>query len=165
MSEGEVVKVVEDGGQRYIVCFPHDYDKAQTSAKQPPEGTHEPRPAAGDLVEALKGALIDSGKPPETALAGGIILDLSGTEYMNSSGLGAIFSLRKFAKSNHARMVIAGATAMISRLLETVNVPALIPVVPNLVEARKVLGELNEAIAEMEDLESSAKDARSRHVQ
>lgn len=66
----------------------------------------------------------------------GIILDLEKVSYVNSAGLGAIFSLRKHVLEAGASIVIARANATILRLLKTVNLSALMPVVETLDEAR-----------------------------
>jgi len=162
VSESSSIKVVDDGRQRYIVCFPCDYHKDHLRTSGPSGPADEAIAPAGELVEAVKAAVRTSGKTPAEAIAGGIILDLAEVEYMNSGGLGAIFALRKFARENNARMVVARPTPTITRLLDTANVPALIPVVAGLDEARNVLKELNEALGEMEQLESSARQARQK---
>ena len=159
MSEGDSVEVIDDGQQRYIVRFPRDYHKDHPRTSRKSGSDDEPLAPAIELVDAVKAAVQASGRNPAEAVAGGIILDLAEVEYMNSGGLGAVFALRKFARASNARMVIAGPTPAIMRLLETVNVPALIPVAPGLDEARNVLRELNEALREMEQLESSARKA------
>lgn len=68
-----------------------------------------------------------------------VILDLHGVEFMNSAGLAAIFLLHRHLKSSGARLVICRAAPMISRLLTTVNLPALMPVVRGLDDARALL--------------------------
>jgi anti-anti-sigma factor len=70
----------------------------------------------------------------------GLIVDLSGVDALDSAGLGAIFSLRRFAGEVGAQVVVTRPTLMISRLLNTVNLPALIPVTASLEEARLKLG-------------------------
>ena len=70
----------------------------------------------------------------------GIILDLDKVRYMNSAGLGAIFIVQKFAKERNARVVMAGPTPTMMRLLQTANVPKVIPVAEDLDHARELLG-------------------------
>jgi anti-anti-sigma factor len=73
-----------------------------------------------------------------------VVLDLDGVTYINSAGLGAIFVLRKFAMEAGAKLVLARPTAAIRRLLDTANIPTLIPVTDDLDEARRVLAGDNE---------------------
>lgn len=157
-SSQQPIDVTADGQQRYIVAFPANY----SDRPLPPRAAGEAAAPPNVLVAALQDALTNGGKGP-TKPTGGVILDLAGVEYMNSAGIGAIFSLRKYAKANGARMVAARPTPSIIRLLNTVNLPSLIPVASDLDEARKVLRELNEALGEMEELESSAKKASKQN--
>lgn len=90
---------------------------------------------SGDGVPAAS----DCGGMPEPRATSGIILDLDGVDYLNSAGIGSIFALRKYARANGAELVIARPRATVRRLLETVNLPALIPVTGDLDEARKQL--------------------------
>lgn len=87
-----------------------------------------------DLVEALKNA---SGGRPFC----GVIVDLDKVTYVNSAGLGAIFALRKYARENGAGIVVARPSATIRRLLDTVNLGALIPIVETLSQARATIAE------------------------
>ena len=52
------------------------------------------------------------------------------------TGLGSIFTLRRFARAIGARLVVTRPSANITRLLDTVNMQALIPVTASLEEAR-----------------------------
>lgn len=85
-----------------------------------------------DLVSHLQDA---TGERPLS----GVIIDLQNVTYINSAGLGALFSLRKFAKDRGAKVAVARPNAMISRLLDTVNLAALVPVAASLDEARTLL--------------------------
>lgn len=67
----------------------------------------------------------------------GIILDLGSVTYINSAGLGALFALRKYGMESGAAVVIARPRPTIERMLKTVNLPELIPVVATLNEARE----------------------------
>ena len=67
-----------------------------------------------------------------------VILDLENVRYINSAGLGAIFALRQHAIRDKAKVVVARPSAAIRRLLNTINLPALMPVVATLDEAREV---------------------------
>jgi anti-anti-sigma factor len=68
-----------------------------------------------------------------------LIVDLTGVEYMSSAGLGALFALRKHLKDQDGEMVLCSPNPTISRLLETVNLPKLIPVVTDIAAARVFL--------------------------
>ena len=69
----------------------------------------------------------------------GVILDLHGVTYINSAGLGAIFIIRKLIVGLQATMVLARPTPAVKRLLQTANIPELIPVAVDLDEARELL--------------------------
>ncbi len=136
----ETVSVKSDGEKRCIIVWPG----SQARVPGPP-----PRlPAQVDLVAPLRQFLQEmqentqessSGEGAGTRAISGIILDLDGVDYLNSAGIGSIFALRKYAKANGAEVVISRPRATIRRLLETVNLPALIPVTGDLDEARKQL--------------------------
>jgi len=82
-----------------------------------------------DLVAAFDP--VGGGKPLR-----GLILDLQGIQYINSAGLGAIFALRKYAAQAGGALVITRPSASILRLLNTINLPTLIPVTETLDQAR-----------------------------
>jgi len=82
-----------------------------------------------DLVAAFDP--VGGGKPLR-----GLILDLQGIQYINSAGLGAIFALRKYTAQAGGTLVVARPSASIMRLLNTINLPTLIPVTQTLEEAR-----------------------------
>ncbi len=111
------VTVTHEGDGRYLIACP-----AQMEWR-----------ARIDLVGAV-----------ETAVARhvplrGIILDLQQVTFINSPGLGAIFLLHRHARDSGAGMVIARPGVSITRLLTTVNVPALMPVTATLDDARATL--------------------------
>ena len=85
-----------------------------------------------DLVEQLRVAL--AGKPIH-----GLIVDLDSVAYMSSSGIDALFALRKFVTDAGGRMVLARPNATIQRLLQTVSLDRLVPIVASLAEARAAL--------------------------
>jgi anti-anti-sigma factor len=85
-----------------------------------------------DLVEAFKSAT--KGQAVQ-----GVIIDMGGVAFINSAGLGAIFSLRKHLKGLGAAMVMARPSVTITRLLTTVNMPALVPVADSMEQARRQL--------------------------
>ena len=47
-----------------------------------------------------------------------LVVDLTGTEYLDSAGLGVLVGLLKRAKESDLRMVIAGARPQVRRLFE-----------------------------------------------
>jgi anti-anti-sigma factor len=69
------------------------------------------------------------------------VLDLAEVTYINSAGIGAIFSLRKYAMEADARLVVARPRPAIQRMLKTVNLPELIPMVDSLDKARQVIAQ------------------------
>jgi len=56
-----------------------------------------------------------------------LILDLGGVDFLNSAGIGAIFSVRKHVVDGGGRLVACNARPVIRRLLATVNLPDLVP--------------------------------------
>ena len=110
------VTITPDGNDCYVISCP----------------TQMEWQARIDLVELLKQAAGD--KPYR-----GVILDLDHVTYINSAGLGAIFALRKFARQAGADVVVARPNVTITRLLNTVNMSALVPVATSLDEARQKL--------------------------
>jgi anti-anti-sigma factor len=79
-------------------------------------------------------ALIDEAANDETQMRG-VVLDLGGVDFINSAGIGAIFALRKHLKQHGGSIVVARPKPVIRRLLDTINLPALIPVAPDMDEA------------------------------
>jgi len=77
----------------------------------------------------------------------GLIVDMEGVRFINSAGIGALFTTLKYVRESGGAMVVARAGAPIRRLLDTVNLGRLIPIVSSLAEARQAVG-------------SEAKDAR-----
>ena len=70
-----------------------------------------------------------------------VILDLGGVDFLNSAGIGAIFSVRKHVVDGGGTVVICNARPVIRRLLATVNLPALVPTLTDAGEARRFLDE------------------------
>jgi anti-anti-sigma factor len=87
-----------------------------------------------DLVEAVNDRVGDQD-------VRGVVLDLAEVTYINSAGIGAIFSLRKYAMEADARLVVARPRPAIQRMLKTVNLPELIPMVDSLDKARQVIAQ------------------------
>ncbi len=85
-----------------------------------------------DLVDALRAGLAGQALRE-------LIVSLEGVDYLNSAGIGAIFSLRQYLSQAGAKMVVCGANPTIARLLNTVNLPQLIPVVGDVAAARELL--------------------------
>ncbi len=55
---------------------------------------------------------------PETK---GILLDLANVDYISSAGLGVLFTMKKFLKSNGGELVFCNMKPQIVRLFEIVN--------------------------------------------
>lgn len=86
-------------------------------------------PGRIDLTAAVKEAV--AGKELR-----GLVIDLEGVSFIDSAGLGQIFSLRRYASESGAHLVVSRPTLGIARLLNVVNLPALIPVTDTLEDAR-----------------------------
>lgn len=69
----------------------------------------------------------------------GVIIDLDGVEFISSAALGGIFALRKHLKEQGAKLVVARPSVTTRRLLSTINMEALMPVVGTLEEAHALL--------------------------
>ena len=95
-------------------------------------------PARRDLVETFRAAT--AGQDVR-----GAIIDLHQVTHINSAGLGAIFALRRHLADIAAPLVVARPSVAISRLLTIVNLPALIPVVDTLDQARSRLDSIPRA--------------------
>ena len=108
--------VQADGPNRFILRYPPRMDL-------------EPQVS---LVAALQRTV---GAQPVREL----ILSLAGVNYINSVGLGAIFTLRKHIANGGGRMVLCDVGPGIDRLLKIVNMPALIPLLADVDEARGYL--------------------------
>jgi len=87
-----------------------------------------------DLVDTLRQATAGA----ELAQ---LIVSLEGVTCINSAGIGSLFTLRKYLSQHGGAMVVCGANPAVTRLLETVNLPALIPTVADLQAARNFLEE------------------------
>jgi len=61
-----------------------------------------------------------------------LILDLKDVAFLNSVGVGAIFSVRKHVVEAGGEMAICNVKPTVRRLLAAVNLPALIPVLGDL---------------------------------
>ena len=72
-----------------------------------------------DLAAAVRPWLADGGS---------VVLDLSGVEFIDSSGLGTLVQLRKEAARNGASMTLAGVGASTYRLLEVTGLAGVFDV-------------------------------------
>jgi len=111
------VTVTHEGDGRYVIACPTEMEWR----------------ARINLVEVL-GTAVAAHQPLR-----GVILDLERVTFINSAGLGAIFMLRSHARDAGAGLVVARPGVSITRLLETVNLMALIPVTATLDQARAAL--------------------------
>ena len=85
-----------------------------------------------DLVAAVKAASAGSSLR-------GVVVDMSAVTFISSAGIGAIFALRKYLQGGGARMAATGATVTVRRLLDTVMMSELVPIVETVAEARELL--------------------------
>jgi len=106
------VKVECEGGRYTVIC--------------PAEMGWESRV---DLVEATQAAVAEGEDEPMASPFDGVIVDLGAVEHINSAGIGAIFTLRKFAVERGGTLAVWRPRATVARVLNVVNLPALIPVV------------------------------------
>ena len=74
--------------------------------------------------------------------ATGVVLDLAETSYLDSSGVHLVFDLHERLRSRQQRLVLAiPAGSRIRRVLELVNVESVIPVLPDVEEAKSAARE------------------------
>ena len=110
------ITITPDGDGRYIIACPQEMDwNARISL-------------VDTLTEQTDGEKLT-----------GVIVDLEGVQYISSAGLGALFSLRKHLMSVEAGLVVSRPNVTIARLLETVNLRALVAITDTLDQARKAL--------------------------
>ncbi len=112
------VSVTCDGDGRFIVTCPAEM---QWKARE-------------DLLNALIRA--SAGQAVR-----GVILDMGRVASISSAGLGGIFLLRKHTVNLGGHVVVARPSLGIRRLLQTINLEALMPVVGSLDEARHWLND------------------------
>ena len=112
------VSVTPDGEGRFIVTCPAEM---QWKARE-------------DLLNALIRA--SAGQAVR-----GVILDMGPVVSISSAGLGGIFMLRKHVLNLGGRVIVARPSISIQRLLKTINLEALMPIVPAIDEARQWLNE------------------------
>jgi len=110
------ISIEPDGPGRYIIGCPSAMDW----------NTHL------NLVDSLKSAV--AGRE-----VSGIIVDLVNVRYISSAGLGAIFSLRRYAGQVGASIAVARPNLTIARMLKTVNLGDLVPITDGLEQARAEL--------------------------
>ena len=126
------VNVTNDGGGRYTVICPPEMGWA----------------ARVDLAEAMQAAM--DGEDAVAPLSG-VVVDLGAVEHINSSGIGAIFALRKLAVQSGAGVVVCRPRPMVARVLTVVNLPVLIPVVHELEAAHRLLDQPAPAVHPMQE--------------
>lgn len=80
-----------------------------------------------DLRTALRGAL---DRRPER-----LVVDLSGVEYMDSSGLATLVDAMRAAKSKHAEMILAGMTVKVRAVFEMARLHQFFTIVDSVEEA------------------------------
>lgn len=71
--------------------------------------------------------------------ARGLIVDLSGTEFMSSSGLGAIVNLLREPACERGGLIVSGPTAEVRRVLELTGLERRLIVVDTVEEAEMLL--------------------------
>ena len=93
-----------------------------------------------DLANARAiGSLVTGAVPND---ASGVVLDLSDTTYLDSSGVHLVFDLNERLVARQQRLVLAiPAESRIRRVLELVNVESVVPVVTEVEEAKALARE------------------------
>ena len=79
-------------------------------------------------IESELEQLVDSG-------SNNIILELSGVEYLSSSGIRVLISIMRKIKDNNGRLVLSSITDLIKKILKTVELEDLFEVYENVDEA------------------------------
>ena len=79
-------------------------------------------------IESELEQLVDSG-------SNNIILELSGVEYLSSSGIRVLISIMRKIKDNNGRLVLSYITDIIKKILKTVELEDLFEVYENVDEA------------------------------
>ena len=80
----------------------------------------------GDLMKSVDVAAVDGG---------GVVLDLSGLEYVSSAGLRCFMLASRQAKSHHARIAVAALQPMVSEIFEISHFNLVFQVFPTVGEA------------------------------
>jgi anti-sigma B factor antagonist len=75
-------------------------------------------------LSCLAGELLQSGSK--------VVLDLSGVTSLDSAGIGELAALQNLAQANNAELKVAGASPIVSDLLELTNLNSVIEVHPTL---------------------------------
>lgn len=104
----------------------------------------------GVVVAQLKGEIdLANARPIGSLITGavtndvrGVVLDLTDTTYLDSSGVHLVFELHERLRARQQRLVLAiPAGSRIRRVLDLVNVEAVIPVVPDVEDAKSAARE------------------------
>ena len=102
------------------------------------------------VVARLRGEIdLANAKPIGSLVAGavtndatGVVLDLTETTYLDSSGVHLVFDLNERLVARQQRLVLAiPAESRIRRVLELVNVESVVPVVTEVEEAKALARE------------------------
>ena len=102
------------------------------------------------VVARLRGEIdLANAKPIGSLVAGavtndatGVVLDLTDTTYLDSSGVHLVFDLNERLVARQQRLVLAiPAESRIRRVLELVNVESVVPVVTEVEEAKALARE------------------------
>jgi len=115
----------------------HEGDRGQTdlSVEVSTAGKVSVVALAGEVDAASVGAMRDC---VEDLAAGGRVhqvLDLSGVEFLDSSGLGALVALRRRLEEDGGALVLACDNEIVLRLLRLTSLDTVLTVYPTLAEA------------------------------
>lgn len=95
----------------------------------------------GTYCEEFKGELVDKVGAGVKLL----ILNLHGTDYINSAGIGAIMAVLGKLKECQGRLVIVGASGKVKRTIEMVGVDNIVTMVETFEGAKSIIGEYIQA--------------------
>ncbi len=91
----------------------------------------------GEVTAAAEGALMDAYTEAGADAAQTIVLDFSGLEYMNSSGIGLLVTLLIRAKRQGQRLLAIGLSDHYRRIFALTRLEEAIPIYPTEAEALK----------------------------
>ena len=88
---------------------------------------------AGQNLESAVGSVISGGSPR-------VIFDMREVTYISSAGLRSILSIAKRAKGAHGGLAVFGLQSAVDEVFEISGFRNIIPIVPDEIQARALLG-------------------------
>ena len=90
----------------------------------------------GELTLLTQGQLVEKQREALARAPGGIVVDVSGMSFMDSSGLGAIIGLQREARTAGFVVAFAGFTELPRRVLEVTHMDLVMDLHDTLAEAQ-----------------------------